>query len=246
VTTAADANGDAPVTALLEIEGLSAGYGDFQALFEIDLSVDRDETVAVIGANGAGKTTLLRAIAGLVPATSGTLRFDGRDMAPVPSHRRVGMGIAMVPEGRMLFPSLSVRENLLVGGHSRRDGGWTLTDVIDVFPLIGPLLERNADVLSGGERQAVAIARGLMANPRLLLLDEVSIGLAPVVVKDLYAVLPTIIERGTTALIVEQDISQAMAVADRAVCLLEGRISLVGKPADLDRGDVTAAYFGER
>jgi branched-chain amino acid transport system ATP-binding protein len=232
------------VSALLEVRGLSAGYGDFQALFGIDLEVDEHETVAVIGANGAGKSTLLNTVAGLVRTSGGTVRFAGEDLLAVPSHRRVGRGVALVPEGRRLFPSLTVEENLLVGGHARRPGRWDVDRVLDVFPLVRPLLRRPADVLSGGERQAVAIGRALMANPRLLLFDEVSLGLAPIVVKQLYAALPAVVAGGTTVLIVEQDIGQALAVADRVVCLLEGRVSLEGRPGDLDRFRITEAYFG--
>jgi branched-chain amino acid transport system ATP-binding protein len=232
------------VSALLEIRSLSAGYGDFQALFGIDLLVDEHETLAVIGANGAGKSTLLNTVAGLVRTSGGSVRFAGEDLLAVPSHRRVGRGVALVPEGRRLFPSLTVEENLLVGGHARRPGRWDLDRVLDVFPLVRPLLRRPADVLSGGERQAVAIGRALMANPRLLLFDEVSLGLAPIVVKQLYAALPAVVAGGTTVLIVEQDIGQALAVADRVVCLLEGRVSLEGRPGDLDRFRITEAYFG--
>ena len=232
------------MNAVLEIRGLAAGYGDFQALFDIDLTVDDGETLAVIGANGAGKSTLLGTMAGLVRATAGSVRFAGEDLLAVPHHGRVALGIALVPEGRHLFPSLTVEENLLVGGHSRRPGRWDVDRVLEVFPLVRPLLSRPADVLSGGERQAVAIGRALMANPRLLLLDEVSLGLAPVVVKQLYAALPAVIGEGTTVLLVEQDIGQALAVADRVVCLLEGRISLEGVPAGLDRARITGAYFG--
>lgn len=232
------------MSAVLEIRGLAAGYGDFQALFDIDLTVDDGETLAVIGANGAGKSTLLGTMAGLVRATAGSVRFAGEDLLAVPHHGRVALGIALVPEGRHLFPSLTVEENLLVGSHSRRPGRWDVDRVLEVFPLVRPLLSRPADVLSGGERQAVAIGRALMANPRLLLLDEVSLGLAPVVVKQLYAALPAVIGEGTTVLLVEQDIGQALAVADRVVCLLEGRISLEGVPAGLDRARITGAYFG--
>jgi branched-chain amino acid transport system ATP-binding protein len=232
------------MSALLEVRGLSAGYGDFQALFGIDLQVDEHETVAVIGANGAGKSTLLNTVAGLVRTSGGTVRFAGEDLLAVPSHRRVGRGVALVPEGRRLFPSLTVEENLLVGGHARRPGRWDVDRVLDVFPLVRPLLRRPADVLSGGERQAVAIGRALMANPRLLLFDEVSLGLAPIVVKQLYAALPAVVAGGTTVLIVEQDIGQALTVADRVVCLLEGRVSLEGRPGDLDRFRITEAYFG--
>jgi branched-chain amino acid transport system ATP-binding protein len=229
---------------LLEVRDLSAGYGDFQALFGVDVRVDENETVAVIGANGAGKSTLLNTVAGLVRATAGTVRFADEDLLAVPGHRRVRHGVALVPEGRRLFPSLTVEENLLIGGHARRPGRWDVDQVLDVFPLVRPLLRRPADVLSGGERQAVAIGRALMANPRLLLFDEVSLGLAPIVVRQLYAALPAIVEGGTTVLVVEQDISQALAVADRVVCLLEGRVSLEGPPAELDRARITEAYFG--
>lgn len=229
---------------LLEVSELSSGYGDFQALYDLSVTVNEGETLAVIGANGAGKTTLLRAVTGLVPAWSGSVRFDGDDLLAVPAHRRVARGITMVPEGRLLFPSLNVRENLLVGSHGRRPGPWTVERVVEVFPLLVPLLGRPSAVLSGGEQQAVAIGRALMANPRLILFDEVSLGLAPVVVRQLYAALPEITAEGTTALVVEQDIGQAMAVADRVVCLLEGRVSLEGPSAGLDRADITAAYFG--
>ncbi len=228
---------------LLEIRSLSAGYGDFQALFGIDVTIDEGETLAIIGSNGAGKTTLLRTISGIVEAMSGSIRFDGVDLLAVPAHQRVAMGVAMVPEGRRLFPSLNVRENLLVGAHSGRSGVWTVERIIEVFPLLERLIDRPSDKLSGGEKQAVAIGRALMANPRLMLLDEVSLGLAPVVVKQVYAALPAITAAGTTVLVVEQDISQATAVADRLMCLLEGRVSLQGDPADIDRAAITAAYF---
>jgi branched-chain amino acid transport system ATP-binding protein len=232
------------VSALLEIAGLDAGYGDFQALYGIDLRVAESETVAVIGANGAGKTTLLRTLAGLVDATAGSVRFAGDDLLAVPHHRRVDLGIALVPEGRHLFPSLTVHENLLVGAHARRSGTWDVDRVVDVFPLVGPLLRRPAGVLSGGEQQAVAIGRALMANPDLLLLDEVSLGLAPIVVRDLYAAIPGIKAAGTTVVIVEQDVTLALEIADHAYCMLEGRVTLSGPPAELTHEAVTDAYFG--
>lgn len=231
--------------ALLQIEGLRAGYGDFQALFDVDVTVDEAGATAVIGANGAGKTTLLRALSGIVDVTAGSVRFAGDDLLALPAHRRVAAGVAMVPEGRMLFPSLTVRENLLVGAHSPGPGpDWTVDEVVDLFPLIEPLLERPSSVLSGGEKQAVAIGRALMARPRLLLLDECSLGLAPIVVRQLYASVPKIQERGTALVVVEQDIGQALAVADRVSCLLEGRVALAGTPDALSRDEITAAYFG--
>jgi len=232
------------VSALLEVRGLNAGYGDFQALFDLSLQVEQGETLAVIGANGAGKTTLLRAVSGLVGAWSGSITFDGIDLLAVPAHKRTSLGIALVPEGRLLFPSLSVRENLLIGAHSRRAGAWDLDKVVDAFPILNRILDRPSDVLSGGEKQTVAIGRALMGNPRLVLLDEASLGLAPVVVKQVYEALPAISAAGTTALVVEQDIGQALAVADRLICLLEGRVVLEGTPAAVSRDEITSAYFG--
>jgi branched-chain amino acid transport system ATP-binding protein len=229
---------------VLEVERLSAHYGQLQALFDVDLAVAEGETVAVIGANGAGKSTLLRAIAGAVPATGGTIRYDGADLAGVPPWARVGLGIAIVPEGRHIFPTLSAEENLLVGGFRGRPGPWTIERVYEVFPLLRPLARRSGANLSGGEQQALAIGRALMANPRLVLLDEMSLGLAPVVVDRLYRALPDVAASGTTAIIVEQDIGQALQVADRVVCLLEGRVSLTGRPSDFGRDHIVAAYFG--
>jgi len=229
---------------LLEVEGLDAHHGDLQALFAVSLAVDEGETVAVIGANGAGKSTLLAAVAGALPASAGTIRFAGDDVAGIASHRRVERGITLVPEGRRLFPSLSVEENLLVGAFRGRPGPWTLDRVYDLFPLLRPLAGRSAATLSGGEQQAVAIGRGLMANPRLVLLDEVSLGLAPVVVAQLYGALGEIVAAGCTVVVVEQDVGQALGAADRVWCLLEGRVSLTGLPAELDPDAITAAYFG--
>jgi branched-chain amino acid transport system ATP-binding protein len=229
---------------LLEVDRVHAGYGDFQALFDVSLTVETGEAVAVIGANGAGKSTLLKTIAGLLPVRQGQIRFDGEPIDTVPAHDRVRRGIALVPEGRRIFPGLTVSENLHIGAYAQRPGPWTEEQVVATFPLLGQLLHRSAARLSGGEQQALAIGRGLMSNPILLLLDEVSLGLAPVVVKQVYAALPVIREAGTTLLFVEQDTNQAMAAADRVSCLLEGRVSLTGKPDELTRDAVTAAYFG--
>jgi branched-chain amino acid transport system ATP-binding protein len=200
--------------------------------------------VATIGANGAGKSTLMKAIAGTVPIGGGDIRFDGRSLHGLTAYERVGEGISLVPEGRRIFRSLSVEENLDVGSFRRRPGAWDRSRVYEVFPLLARLARRSAARLSGGEQQMLAIGRALMSNPRLLLLDEVSLGLAPVVVKQLYAALADIRATGTTVLLVEQDIGQALAAADVAYCLLEGRVSLHGRPADLDREAVAAAYFG--
>jgi branched-chain amino acid transport system ATP-binding protein len=229
---------------VLSVERLSAHHGQLQALFDIDLEVGEGETVAIIGANGAGKSTLLGAVMGAVAVTGGTVRYDGGDLAGVPTWARVRRGIALVPEGRRLFPSLTAEENLRVGGFGGRPGSWTIDRVYDLFPFLRRLADRGAALLSGGEQQAVAIGRALMANPRLLLLDEVSLGLAPLVVAQLYEALPKIVDDGATVLLVEQDIGQALEIADRVTCLLEGRVSLAGVPGDLDRQRITTAYFG--
>jgi branched-chain amino acid transport system ATP-binding protein len=231
---------------LLEVAGLDAWYGDFQALFGVSVSVASGEVVAIIGANGAGKSTLLRTVAGLLPRTAGSVTFDGADLARVPAHRRVALGISMVPEGRRIFPSLSVEENLLVGAQAGRPGPWTVPAVLELFPLLADKRRRGGGQLSGGEQQALAIGRGLMANPRLLLLDEVSLGLAPIVVRRIYEALPAVRAAGTTVVVIEQDIGQALRAADRVYCLLEGRVALEGEPAGLDRDRIAAAYFGVR
>jgi branched-chain amino acid transport system ATP-binding protein len=229
---------------LLSVERVSSFYGDFQALFDVSLTVNESETVAIIGANGAGKSTLLRLIAGLLPTRGGEVRFADQAVDNLAAHARVALGISLVPEGRRIFPSLSVDENLLIGSYRRRAGPWRLATVRELFPILADRGRRSAAVLSGGEQQALAIGRALMANPRLLLLDEVSLGLAPIVISQLYAALPRIREGGTSILLVEQNIDQALAAAERAYCLLEGRISLAGRPVELSRADVTRAYFG--
>ncbi|SSC24743.1 ABC transporter, partial [Klenkia terrae] len=232
------------VTPLLEVDDVDVSYGDVPALTGLTVTVAEGETLAVIGANGGGKSTLLKTVAGVLRPRRGDVRLDGESLAGVPAHRRVGRGIAMSPEGRRLFPSLSVEENLLVGAHSGRPGPWGLAAVYELFPLVAERRARPAANLSGGEQQAVAIGRALMANPRLLLLDEVSLGLAPVVVAQLYAALPRITAQGTTVLVVEQDVHQALAVADRVQCLLEGRTVLEGPAASVDMAALSAAYFG--
>jgi branched-chain amino acid transport system ATP-binding protein len=228
----------------LSVEAVDAGYGDFQALFSVSLEVEEGQTVAIIGANGAGKSTLLRAVMGQVRVWRGTIRYQGDDLAALATHARVARGLALVPEGRRLFPSLSVSENLKIGAHTGRPGDWTLERVVELFPLLARLLSRPADVLSGGEKQAVAIGRALMSNPDVLLLDEVSLGLAPIVVRDLYAAIPGIKAAGTTVVIVEQDVSLALDIADHVYCMLEGRVSLSGTPSMLTHTAVTDAYFG--
>lgn len=231
--------------ALLETHGLTAFYGDFQALFGVDIALDEGETVAVIGANGAGKSTLLRSISGLIRTMPGQIRFDGREIGALAAPDVLQLGIAMVPEGRRLFPSLSVEENLLIGGYGRvGNGAWSLDGIYDLFPVLKERRHQPGTALSGGQQQMVAIGRGLMSNPRVLLCDEVSLGLAPVVVRDIYAAFPKIRATGASIVIIEQDIGQALKVADRVYCMMEGRVTLSGTPATLSREDIHAAYFG--
>ena len=228
---------------LLAVDRLDCRYGLLQAVRGVSFEIDRGETVALIGANGAGKTTLLRTIAGAHRPHAGRISFGGRDIGPLSAHRRVGLGIALVPEGRRLFPGLTVEENLRIAarGHNRR---WTVQSVLELFPLLRPRRNSVAANLSGGEQQAVAIGRALMANPTLLLLDEVSLGLAPVVVDAVYGSLKDIIREGATVLLVEQDLTRALNVADRVICMLEGRVVLEGESKALDRDRVVEAYFG--
>ncbi|MHA6615500.1 ABC transporter ATP-binding protein [Pseudonocardia sp. DLS-67] len=234
------------MTRLLEADGLDVFHGHLQALHEVSISVDEGETVALVGANGAGKSTLLSTLAGAHRPRRGHVRWGGRDVTALPAHRRVRLGVSLTPEGRRLFPSLTVEENLQVGGWRARPGAWSTERVYEEFPLVAGVRERRADALSGGERQAVAIARSLLANPRVLLLDEVSLGLAPVVVDQLYASLSAVRGGGTGLLLVEQDLQRAMEACDRMYCLLEGRVVLAGRPGELNRDRVVAAYFGMR
>jgi branched-chain amino acid transport system ATP-binding protein len=231
--------------ALLETRDLKAFYGDFQALYGIDTRLEAGETVAIIGANGAGKSTYLKAIAGLIRRQAGSVLFDGRPIGGEPAAGIVRLGIALVPEGRRLFPSLSVEENLLVGGHGRKVfGPWTLDRVYALFPMLKERRSQAAPTLSGGQQQMAAIGRALMSNPRILLCDEISLGLAPIIIADIYAALPRIKAEGSSLVLVEQDIAQAMKVSDRVYCLQEGRLSLTGRPQDLTREQIHDAYFG--
>jgi branched-chain amino acid transport system ATP-binding protein len=229
------------VTALLQLDGIEARHGLLPAVRGVSLEVGEGETVALVGANGAGKTTLLRTIAGAHRPAAGHVVFDGADITRARTHDRLRKGIALVPEGRRLFPDLTVEENLLVG--ACRSGRWNVDSVLDAFPLLQPLRKRRAANLSGGEQQATAIGRALMANPRLLLLDEVSLGLAPIAVAAVYESLQALIGEGTTIVLVEQDLKRATSVATRIVCMLEGRLVLEGGP-DLTREQITDAYFG--
>jgi branched-chain amino acid transport system ATP-binding protein len=231
---------------LLQVESLTAGYGLLQAVRSVSFSIAEGETLALVGANGAGKSTLLRAIAGAHRPTSGRVVFDGVEITNLAAHKRVALGIALVPEGRRLFPSMSVEENLQVAAVRGRSGPWNVESVLEAFPLLAPLRRRRAATLSGGEQQATAIGRALMANPRLLLLDEVSLGLAPVAVEAVYTSLGALIDGGATVVLVEQDLSRALKVADRVLCMLEGCFVLEGTPAELTREQLTEAYFGLR
>jgi branched-chain amino acid transport system ATP-binding protein len=232
---------DAP---LLEVSDLVVHHGQLRALDAISLRVLPGEVYAIIGANGAGKSTLLRTIAGLHQPTAGSIRFDGTDVTRLRPERRAKQGIVMVPEGRRLFESLSVHENLQVGAAYARQGPWNIERVYETFGWMRERRSQRAAQLSGGEQQTVAIGRALVANPRVLLLDELSLGLAPVVVQRIYAMLPQIMETGLTVLLVEQDVSQALRVASHIHCLLEGRTTLESRPADVTAEQVEAAYFG--
>ena len=229
---------------LLQVEALDAFYGDFQALFGVSLRVETGQAVAIIGANGAGKSTLLKSIAGLMPTRPEAIRFDGAAIGALPAHAIAARGITLVPEGRRLFASLTVEENLLIGGQLGRGGPWSLARVYALFPALAERARMPAPSLSGGQQQMVALGRALMSNPRLMLCDELSLGLAPIVVRDIYAALPAILAEGTSLVIVEQDIVQALRAASHAYCLQEGRVALAGAARALTREAIAAAYFG--
>jgi len=234
---------------LLSTHGLTAHYGDFQALFGINFEIHSGEVVALIGANGAGKTTFLKCLMGLVRTGGDMIRFDGRPVAGLAPHHIVKHGIAMVPEGRRLFTGMSVEDNLLVArDHGRRlpqtGQGWTLSRVHDLFPILRDKRQTAVESLSGGQQQMVSIGRALLCNPRLLLCDEISLGLSPLVIREIYAALPAITAEGTAALIVEQDVGLAQSASSRLYCLLEGRVTLHRRSAEVDRADITKAYFG--
>lgn len=229
---------------VLKLEKLCASYGDFQALFGIDLSVDEGEVVAIIGANGAGKTTLMRSISGLSENQAEQVVYRGEAIGRLRADQVAYKGIALVPEGRRLFPSLTVEENLIIGGKVGRSGPWNLKKLYQLFPILEERKNVPATELSGGQQQMVAISRALMSNPDLILFDEISLGLAPVIIKKIYDSLPDIIGEGMSALIVEQDISKALSVSSRFVCLQEGRVSLQGDSKTVKREDISRAYFG--
>jgi branched-chain amino acid transport system ATP-binding protein len=231
------------VSGLLVADGLTVRHGQLTALHDVHVEIRTGEVLAVVGANGAGKSTLLRTLAGL-HQPGGTISLDGEDITRLSPSRRVRRGIVLVPEGRRLFPSLTVEENVLVGGVNGRTADWNLDRIFDLFPWMRERRRERANHLSGGEQQVVAIGRALVANPRVLLLDEMSLGLAPVIVQQIYRILPTLLSSDMAVLIVEQDVAQALRVASRFQCLLEGRTTLAGKPAEHSPRDVEAAYFG--
>jgi branched-chain amino acid transport system ATP-binding protein len=232
---------DAP---LLEIRDLDAFYGDFQALFGVSMEVAAGDAVAVIGANGAGKSTLLKSIAGLLRSRADAIVFDGVALGNMPAYEVAACGIALVPEGRGLFSSLTVEENLLIGGQLGRPGPWTLKRIYNLFPVLAERRNAPSTSLSGGQQQMVAIGRALMSNPKLLLCDEISLGLAPIVVREIYARLPTILSEGISLVLVEQDIVQALKSVRHVYCLQEGRVVLAGAAETLTREAISAAYFG--
>ena len=230
--------------ALVRTEGLTARYGDAQVLFGIDFRLGAGEVVSIIGANGAGKSTFLKSLTGLVKAARDSIRFDDAPIGGLPPGDIVRRGLAMVPEGRRLFPSLSVEENLLMGAVAGRRGPWTLERVHGLFPILREKRAQPATSLSGGQQQMVAIGRALMSNPRVLLCDELSLGLAPIVIKEIYDALPAITAEGMSVVLVEQDVAVAQRVSQRVYCFQEGRVSLEGPSAALTREQISAAYFG--
>jgi branched-chain amino acid transport system ATP-binding protein len=233
------------MTALLNVTALDAFYGDFQALFGIDLELHPGEAVAVIGANGSGKSTLLKSLAGLVRNRPDAIRLAGQNIGDVAAARIVRMGLALVPEGRQLFPSLSVEENLLIGAYGGdRTSSWDLGAVYRMFPVLQERRRSNVTVLSGGQQQMIAIGRALMSNPSILLCDEISLGLAPIIVENIYQMIPRIRANGTGVIVVEQDIARALRSSDRFYCLQEGRVTLSGRPSEVDQAAIRAAYFG--
>lgn len=231
-------------TPLLNVEDLSVFYGKFRALMGLSIEVKEGEIVSIIGANGAGKSSLLKAIVGQVPRIEGDIRFAGESLSGMATPQIVKEGIALVPEGRRLFPSLTVEENLNLGWETGRRGGLSRDDIYGFFPVLKERRNQPTSQLSGGQQQMVAFGRALMADPKLLLCDEISLGLAPVIIDELYKILPAIRDRGVSILLVEQDIGRSLAVADRFYCMLEGKVNLSGKPGEVSRDDVIKSYFG--
>lgn len=232
------------MTKLLTVENVEVFYGEFQALFGVSLEVEQGETVAIIGANGAGKTTLLRSICGVLAPTRGQITYKGQIISGQPAYLLNQSGIVMVPEGRKIFPSLSVEENLKIGAYHKRPGIWDLPKIYNLFPILKERAKYGGTDMSGGQQQMLAIGRALMSNPDLILMDEISLGLAPIIVKSLYEVVERISRAGTTVILVEQDVSRGLKSANHIYCLLEGKVSLTGKPAEISQEQVSRAYFG--
>jgi branched-chain amino acid transport system ATP-binding protein len=229
---------------ILSVENLEAWYGDAKVLHGLSFALKKGEVLSLIGANGAGKSTLLKCVCGLLPKKTGVIQFNGEPIHTAVANDIVARGIALVPEGRRLFPSLSVEENLILGGQVKRNGPWNLEAIYGLFPILKEKRNAPSTSLSGGQQQMVAIGRGLMSNPDMILLDELSLGLAPIVIKDIYAMLPRIVGNGLTAILVEQDVTRALASAQQFLCIQEGHISLAGAPKAFTRDQISAAYFG--
>jgi len=232
------------MTNLLSVENIEVFYGEFQALFGVSLEVEKGETLAIIGANGAGKTTLLRSICGVLAPARGQITYKGQIISGQPAYALNQSGIVMVPEGRKIFPSLSVEENLKIGAYNNRPGLWDLNKIYDLFPILKERAKYGGTEMSGGQQQMLAIGRALMSNPDLMLMDEISLGLAPIIVKALYEVVDRISLAGTTVILVEQDVSRGLNSADHVYCLLEGKVSLAGQPSEISQEQVSRAYFG--
>jgi branched-chain amino acid transport system ATP-binding protein len=229
---------------VLSVESLEVFYGEFQALFGVSLEVAAGETIAIIGANGAGKTTLLNTIVGVLAPRRGRVIYRGEVVSGSPAYRLCRRGLSLVPEGRRIFPSLTVEENLEAGAYSGRRGPWCREAVYRLFPLLRERARVLGTELSGGEQQMLAIGRALMSNPDLILMDEISLGLAPLIVQELYRVVREVAQAGVTVILVEQDVTRGLKAADRVYCLLEGKVSLAGRPAELSLAQVSQAYFG--
>ena len=229
---------------VLETKNLNAYYGDFQALFEVSIDLFEGEIIAIIGSNGAGKSTFMRSVTGLIDRIDNEINYKGLSIKGLRADEIAKKGLAMVPEGRKLFPSLSVEENLLIGGQIKRLGPWELNTVYELFPDLYDKRNIPSNFLSGGQQQMAAIGRALMSNPDVILFDEISLGLAPIIIKSIYQNLPKVIQKGMSAIIVEQDISKALEISDRVYCLQEGRIALFGDSKKLTRQEISKAYFG--
>ena len=229
---------------VLETKNLNAYYGDFQALFEVSIDLFEGEIIAIIGANGAGKSTFMRSVTGLIDRIDNEINYKGLSIKGLRADEIAKKGLAMVPEGRKLFPSLSVEENLLIGGQIKRLGPWELNTVYELFPDLYDKRNIPSNLLSGGQQQMAAIGRAFMSNPDVILFDEISLGLAPIIIKSIYQNLPKVIQKGMSAIIVEQDISKALEISDRVYCLQEGRIALFGESKQLTRQEISKAYFG--